>query len=496
MDQTTLPRLGRDRDCTLPVRAVQFGEGNFLRAFIDWMIQQMNKQGKFNGMVRIVQPLPTGMGEALNEQGGRYTLILRGLENGQPVEKREIIDCVKDCLNPYTRWDDVVDCFRGRDLRFVFSNTTEAGIEYKAEAYTPGQCQRTFPAKLTSLLYERYQTFGGVHDRALVIIPCELIDKNGTTLRDCMLRYAKDWGLPPGFATWLSEANVFVNTLVDRIVAGYPREDAAKLEAELGYRDALLDCGELFHFLVLEGPQALARELPLAKCGLQVVITDDQTPYRTRKVRFLNGAHTSSVLAASLSGLTLVDEMMNDADFGPFVHGVIFDEVFHTVDLPDDEKRFFAQSVMERFQNPYARHRLLSIALNSVSKWKVRVLPSLLDYRKLRGALPSRLIFSLAALLRFYEVESVGAGGEGVGRVDDRDYPIADSPDVLAFFAGETAKLRAGGDDAHYVRAVLGRQDFWGGDLNRVSGLAAAVTAALAAIHRDGCRAALRACKP
>ncbi|MGI5924303.1 MAG: tagaturonate reductase [Lentisphaeria bacterium] len=496
MEQTTLPRLGRDRDCTLPVRAVQFGEGNFLRAFIDWMLQQMNKQGKFNGMVRIVQPLPTGTGEALNAQGGRYTLILRGLENGRPVEKREIIDCVKDCLNPYTSWNDVVDCFRGRDLRFVFSNTTEAGIEYKAEPYKPGQCQQTFPAKLTSLLYERYQSFGGVRDRALVIIPCELIDKNGTTLRDCILHYAKDWGLPPAFATWLKEANVFVNTLVDRIVAGYPHEEAARLEAELGYRDALMVCGEPFHFLVIEGPQTLARELPLAACGLQVVITDDQTPYRTRKVRFLNGAHTSSVLAASLSGLTLVDEMMNDADFGPFVRDVIFSEVFHTVDLPDEEKRFFAQSVIERFQNPYARHRLLSIALNSVSKWKVRVLPSLQDYLKLRGALPPRLVFSLAALLRFYEVESMKADAEGLGRVDGREYPIADSPEVLAFFAEETKKLRAGADDASYVQAALARQDFWDCDLNRVAGLSAAVTAALTAIHRDGCRAALRSIKP
>jgi tagaturonate reductase len=493
MEQTTLPRLGREGDCNLPVRAVQFGEGNFLRAFIDWMLQQMNRQGKFNGMVRIVQPLPTGTGEALNAQGGRYTLILRGLENGRPVEKREIIDCVKDCMNPYTHWGDVVDCFRGRDLRFVFSNTTEAGIEYKPEAYTPGQCQQSYPAKLTNLLYERYQSFDGAGDRALVIMPCELIDKNGSTLRDYLLRHAKDWKLPPGFAAWIKDANIFVNTLVDRIVAGYPQADAARLEAELGYRDALLDCAELFHLLVIEGPASLARELPLAQCGLNVVMTEDLTPYRDRKVRFLNGAHSGSVLAASLSGLTLVDEMMNDQDFGPFVRGLIFDELFHTVALPEDEKRLFAQSVVERFQNPFAQHRLLSIALNSVAKWPVRVLPSLLDYRKLRGALPPRMVFSLAALLRFYEVESIGAEGVGVGRVDDREYPIADSAEVLAFFAAETSQLRSSDDIARYVRTALGQQQFWGSDLNRVSGLTAAVTGALTAIHSDGCRAALRA---
>lgn len=491
MDVSALPRLGRTTECTLPVRAVQFGEGNFLRAFIDWMLQQMNSQGKFNGMVRIIQPLPVGMGDALNEQGGRYTLILRGLAEGRPVETREVIDCVKDCLNPYSRWGEVVDCFRGRDLRFVFSNTTEAGIEYKPESYVPGQCPQTFPAKLTSLMYERFQAYGGVHDRSLIIIPCELIDKNGTTLRECMLRYARDWGLPPSFLSWLTDDNVFVNTLVDRIVAGYPREEAPRLEAELGYRDALLDCGELFHFLVLEGPASLARDLPLAACGLQVVITADQTPYRTRKVRFLNGAHSSSVLAASLSGLTMVDDMMNDEDFGAYVHGVMFAEVYHTVALPAAEKDFFAASVLERFRNPYARHRLLSISLNSVSKWKVRVLPSLLDYQKLRGCLPPRLVFSLAALLRFYEVELTAAGA--IGKVAGRDYPVADLPEVLDVFARETAALRAGGSDERYVRAVLGQKDFWDMNLNRVAGLTAAVTTALQAIHQDGCRAALQA---
>ncbi len=478
--------LKRKTPSSLPVRVLQFGEGNFLRAFIDWMFHVMNKQGKFNGMAQLVQPLPSGMAEQINAQDGLYTLILRGIADGKTVEKREVIESVKGCLNPYENWNAVVESAVSNDLRFIFSNTTEAGIEYKPEPYTPGKCQNTYPAKLTSLVFERWKAFQGDPAKGLVFVPCELIDRNGATLKQCMKQYAADWKLPEGFSAWLDTACLFVNTLVDRIVAGYPRGEAEQIEAELGYEDKLLDCGEIFHFFVIEGPQRILKELPFTECGLNVVVTENQAPYRTRKVRFLNGAHTADVPAAILGGLTFVDEMMDDPVFGKMVRKAIYDEIFHTVELPDGEKKFFADSIVERFRNPFAHHRLLSISLNSISKWKVRVLPSLLDYIRLKGELPQVLAFSLAALLRFYRLELDGEG-KASGSYCGIRYPISDSPEVLSFFA-ESSRLPM--EDA--VAGALANTSFWGMDLNTVPGLTEFVTKKVALIDKAGIREAVK----
>ena len=478
--------LKRKNAPALPVKVLQFGEGNFLRAFIDWMINEMNKQGKFNGLVQLVQPLPKGLTDFINAQDGLYTLILRGISEGKVVEKREVIESVKGCLNPYESWEATVKAACSPDLRFVFSNTTEAGIEHKPEPYTPGTCQNTYPAKLTSLMFERWKAFGGAAEKGVVFIPCELIDKNGITLKKYMLQYASEWNLPQGFAEWLEKSCLFINTLVDRIVAGYPRAEAEKICAELGYQDNLLDCGEIFHFFVMEGPESILKELPLKECGLNVVVTDNQSPYRTRKVRFLNGAHTADVLASIIGGLTFVDEMMNDPVFGKMVRKAIYGEIFHTVNLPENEKQFFADSIVERFLNPFAQHRLLSISLNSVSKWKVRVMPSLLDYTKLKGELPEVLAFSLAALLRFYRL-SKDAEGKATASCNGISWPVSDSPDVIDFFAGI-----AGDSTADYVRKALANTAFWEADLNTVPGLTAFVTDKLEAIDRIGIREAVK----
>ena len=359
-------------------------------------------------------------------------------------------------------------------------------LEYKPEPYTPGKCQNTYPAKLTSLVFERWKAFRGDPSKGLVFVPCELIDHNGSTLKQCMKHYAADWKLPEEFSSWLDSACLFVNTLVDRIVAGYPRGEAEKIESELGYEDKLLDCGEIFHFFVIEGPQSILKELPFTECGLNVIVTDNQAPYRTRKVRFLNGAHTADVPAAILGGLTFVDEMMDDPVFGKMVRKAIYDEIFHTVELPDEEKKFFADSIVERFRNPFAHHRLLSISLNSISKWKVRVLPSLLDYVRIKGELPRVLAFSLAALLRFYRLELDGEG-KASGSYREIRYPVSDSPDVLAFFA-ETAKLPL----KEAVGKALANTSFWDMDLNTVPGLAELVTEKVALIDNAGIREAVK----
>ncbi len=474
--------LKRTAPPALPIRAIQFGEGNFLRAFIDWMLNGMNKQGKFNGLVRLVQPQPRGMSEAINDQDGLYTLLLRGFSDGKVVEKREVIEVVAGCIDAYTQWAAVQQEFANPTVKFIFSNTTEAGIEYKEEPYTPNETQTTFPAKLTALTYERFTK----KLPALTFIPCELIEHNGKTLKNCMLRYAALWKLPQAFVDYLDKECVFVDTLVDRIVAGYPRTEAAEMEKSFGYEDKLIDCGEIFHFFVLEcAPDAL-QELPLAECGFNVCITDDLTPYRTRKVRFLNGAHTANVLAAILGGLKQVDEMMNDPLFGDVVRRSIYEEIFPTVQLPDAEKKFFADSIVERFLNPFAHHQLLSISLNSVSKFKVRVLPTLLDYLKLKNELPKRLTFALAALLRFYRL-TLDADGKATGSVDGKTYPVSDSPEVLRFFAERRAL-----DAQAFAEAALGNTAFWEMDLNQVPGLTRQVAKDLAAIESVGVREALK----
>lgn len=417
--------LKRTAPLNRPVKVLQFGEGNFLRAFIDWMIDHLNRKTDFNGAVQIVQPLPQGMWEKINEQDGLYHVILRGVVDGKTVEDPELIECVKGCYNPATDWDKILETARLPELRFVFSNTTEAGIEYKPDA-------DTFPSKVARVVTARCEA--GMP--GLIFIPCELIEHNGDKLKECTLKYLTDQKV----IDYVNNQCIFCNTLVDRIVAGYPRTDAARYCEKLGIQDNLLDCGEPFFFFVIEGPAEVAKELPTKEAGLNVLFTNDQTPYRTRKVRFLNGAHTSSVLGAHMAGFTFVDEMVRDEKFGKFLRTVLFEEVMPTVNLPEEEKQAYASSIFERFANPYAQHRLLSIALNSVSKWKVRVLPTLLDYLKLKGKLPVCLTKSMSYLIDFY-----------------RTCEINDNPEVKEFFATKPS-----------VEEILGKVDFWGMDLNTI----------------------------
>ncbi len=470
-----------------PVKVMQFGEGNFLRAFIDWMIDKANEAGKFNGMVQLVQPLPQGTSAMINRQDGLYTLVLRGMENGKAVEDCRVITSVAGCLEAEKEWGALVKCAVSPDLDLVFSNTTEAGIEYKPEAHTPGKAQGTFPAKLANLLFERFRAGG----KGLLVVPCELIEKNGANLRECVLKYAADWKLGAGFEAWVKSDCAFLNTLVDRIVAGYPRAEAESYWNRFGFRDDLLDCGEIFHLFVVEGDEKHRARMPFAEAGLHVVWTDDLTAYRSRKVRFLNGGHTSSVLAAYLAGFDFVDKMTDDALFGNYLRTALLKEVFVTVDLPDDEKRAFALSIIDRFLNPFANHQLISISLNSISKWQVRVLPSLLDYTAMKKELPKVLAFSFAALLAFYRGKK-NADGTWQGTREKGAYPISDDADKIACLNEEFARLAVDKDYAGFVRKVMARTDFWGQDLNAVPGFTERVARDLASIDRLGMSAAVK----
>jgi tagaturonate reductase len=464
----------------LPERILQFGEGNFLRGFADWMVDALNSQGLFNGRVVAVQPASrnTGPVDLLQKQDGLYTLLLRGVQGGKLAESRQIITSISRALNAHRDWAEVVKVARSADLRFVFSNTTEAGIVYEDEPCIPNHCPKSFPAKVTSLLYERFKAVNGDQTKGLIFLPCELIDKNGTRLKECVLKHASAWSLDFAFSHWVNSANYFLNTLVDRIVPGYPAEEADRLKAGLGYEDRLMVAGEVFHLWAIEGPQHLADEIPFHKAGLNVVWTGDLTPYRTRKVRVLNGAHTASVPVAWLAGLDTVGEMMNDPALGQYIRQAVFDEIMPLLKMDEAELTQYAGDVLERFRNPFIKHALLSISLNSVSKWKVRVLPSLLDYHQATGKLPPALTFSLAALIRFYDGTPVSER-ELQGLRNGKPYPIRDNADVLNFFAGQWKTFHQTGDLPGLVKTILGHARFWEQDLTQIEGLAKRVASDL-----------------
>ena len=475
-----------------PVGILQIGDGNFLRAFADWMIDIANGEGLMNGRVTIAQPLDRGIADKLNAQDGLYTVLLRGVVSGKPVDSRRIVSCVDKSLNPYAQWDAMLALATSPVLRFVVSNTTEAGIAHADEALQPGVCPQSFPAKVAALLWARFQKLGGGEKTGLVFLPCELIEANGTKLRSIVLQHAASWGLPAEFAQWIEQHNYFLNTLVDRIVPGFPANEADGLFADLGYDDPLLVAAEPFHLWVIEGPQHLSEELPLHKAGLDVVWTDDLQPYRTRKVRILNGAHTASALAAFNAGLDTVQSMIDDSVVSKYLNTLMFKEIVPFVPLPEAERAAYAESIMERFANAHIRHELISIALNSVSKWQVRVLPTVRDYAREHGKAPRLLSFSLAALLNFYHGRWTTAG-EYEGERGGVAYPIRDNAEVLTALAEAWRGWEPGQDLTARVRGMLGDARLWGEDLNAIPGLTEAVTASLTAIKAGGVKSAISA---
>ncbi|PSM57348.1 tagaturonate reductase, partial [Clostridium diolis] len=388
---------------TYPEKVLQFGEGNFLRAFVDWQIDKMNDEADFNGSVVVVQPLENGLVDMLNDQDCLYTLYLQGVQNGQASKTHKVINSISRGINPYRDYNEYLKVAENPDLRFIVSNTTEAGIAFDENDTLNGGCQKSYPGKLTAFLYHRFNAFNGDDSKGFIIIPCELIDRNGEKLKEIVLKYAEVWNLGQDFIDWINNANTFCCSLVDRIVPGYPRDTIDEVREELGYDDNLVDVGEIFHLWVIEGPQSIKDELPIEKAGLNVKVVDDMTPYRTRKVRILNGPHTAMVPVAYLYGLETVGEAVDHEVIGRYVHDVIYDEIIETLDLPHEELVEFADAIIERFQNPYVKHYLMSIALNSLSKYKTRDLPSLTEYLKRKGTLPKKLVFSLASLIEFYK---------------------------------------------------------------------------------------------
>lgn len=465
----------------LPVKVMQIGDGNFLRAFAEPVIEEMNRKNLFGGSVVICQPRGNDFADILNEQNCVYTVIERGKSDGKIVNNVQVITSVKECINPKKDYKKFLDYAKEKSLQVVISNTTEAGICYNPNDKLQDNPPVSYPAKLTAFLYERYKFFGGNFSRGLLILPVELIEKNGDCLKEIVLKYSAQWKLPEAFAEWINEACCFANTLVDRIVTGYPQEEADALCEKFGYKDNCIDTCEAFSFWASECDSKWAEIFPADKVGMNVIFSDDITAYKTRKVRILNGAHIVSVLAAYLCGHNIVLEMMNDSSFKNYIKKA-FDEIIPTINLPQKELNEFANAVIERFENPFIRHRLLDISLNSVSKYKARCLPTLLDYYKINNSLPPVLTFGLAALICFYNGELVE--GKFMGTRENEKYEIRDSEEVLSFM-----------NEAHHgentVKTILSNTEFWGINLTEIDGMKALVSGYFEDIKSCGMKSAL-----
>ena len=441
-----------------PERIIQFGEGNFLRCFVDWIISNMNEKADFNSDVVIVQPLGMGRIDNLMEQDCLYHVNLQGLDNGKPVNSFRLIDCVSRALNPYKQFAEFLALAEQPEMRFVISNTTEAGIAYDPSCKLDDAPASSYPGKLVQLLYHRYQYFKGDMSKGLIIFPCELIFLNGHKLKEVIYQYIDLWQLGDGFKEWFEKACGVYATLVDRIVPGFPRKDIDKIKAELDYDDNNVVQGEFFHLWVIEDPESVAKEFPADKAGLNVLFVPSEEPYHERKVTLLNGPHTVLSPVAFLSGINIVRDACQHPVIGRFVHRVMYDELMPTLNLPQDELKHFADAVLERFCNPFVDHQVTSIMLNSFPKYATRDLPGLKTYLKRKGHLPEGLVLGLAAIMVYYR------GGK---RADGVDIVPNDAPEIMELLS----KLWKEGDVENLVKTVLAQTSIWGEDLNAIPGL-------------------------
>ena len=474
-----------------PERVLQFGEGNFLRAFADYWFDMANEKAGWNGKCVLVQPIAQGLTQLINRQEGLYTLYLRGRQNGEKVDAKRVVSSVSRCLNPYEKqdYDAMMDVAAGEALEYIVSNTTEAGIVYDPSCRLEDCPPASFPAKLTQVLLHRWRA----GRPGVVVLSCELIDNNGKELLRCVNQYIKQWGLEEGFARWVNGDCTFCSTLVDRIVPGRIRDaaEAARLEDENGYRDALIDVGEVFGVWNIEGPEWLAEKLPFRAAGLNCPVVPDVTPYKKRKVRILNGAHTGFVLGAYLAGYDLVRDCMQDDVILGFMNRMLHEEVIPTLPLDRQDLEAFAAAVQDRFNNPFINHELMSITLNSTSKWRARNMPSLLEYAQTAGKLPPCLAMSFAAYIAFYssDIQALTEQGLVCRRPKGNEYTVSDDRWVLEFYYS-----RRGVSDETLVHDVMTNEKMWGQDLTLVPGFEQAAAENLRRIRTEGARAAFAAC--
>lgn len=474
-----------------PEKVLQFGEGNFLRAFVNYWFDVSNEKVGWNGKCCLVQPIAPGLAKLINAQEGLYTLYLRGRQNGEKVDAKRVISSVSRCLNPYEKegYDAMMQVAVSDDLEYIVSNTTEAGIVYDP-ACQPNDCPpSSFPAKLTQVLLARYNA----KKPGVVVLSCELIDNNGKELLKCVNQYIEQWGLDEGFKKWVNEDCTFCSTLVDRIVPGRIRDAAevARLEEENGYHDELIDVGEIFGVWNIEGPAWLEDKLPFKAAGLNCPVVPDVTPYKKRKVRILNGAHTGFVLGAYLAGFDIVRDCMHDDVIRNFMNKMLLEEVVPILPLDQEDCKQFAAAVEDRFNNPFVNHELMSISLNSTSKWRARNMPSLLEYVEKNGTLPTCLSMGLAAYIAFYSNDIQGLTDKGLvcKRPAGNEYTVSDDRWVLEFY-----NAHKDDDIPTLVHAVMTNEQMWGQDLTAVPGFEQRTVENLTKIRTEGAKAAYAAC--
>ena len=477
-----LNRQTTNKPKTLPLKVMQFGGGNFLRAFVDWMIQVLNNETDFHGGVAIIKPTERGDYQELKSQDGLFTVVLDGIKNGELVAEKTLVDCVQKVVNPYSEWESYLELAKNPNIRFIVSNTTEAGIMFNAADVLEDNPPKEFPAKLTIWLYHRFQYFGNDITKGCIFLPCELIEDNGATLKSVILEYAEHWNLHSDFVNWIYTANYFCSTLVDRIVSGYPADRAENIQSELDYEDNLLVAGEYYHSWVIKAPEFVKKELPVANTDLNVEFVDDLVSYREMKVRILNGSHTSMVPVGYLAGFRLVKDVMDDEFVSRFIETLLMQEIIKTLDFPDAVLHKFVQDVLDRFRNPLLKHQLISISLNSTSKFVARLLPTLTDYYVAQGSLPKRIVFGLSALIRFYK-----------GEFNGEKIELNDDAKVLNFFASNWGKYESNDLKMNIlVGVILSNTSVWGKDLTRFEGLVEMVTQNIISIENNGVLATLK----
>ncbi len=549
-EKELISREELERIAAFPEKILQFGEGKFLRGFMDWMVNTANRKGVFRGRVVIVPPLDDNLLEIINGQDGFFTMFSRGKIGNNTIEKREIVASVSRAVSPRLQWRELESCLEQPLMKIIVSNTTEAGIFYRREDFPCSENPPvTYPARLTALLYHRYKHFNGEPGSGMLILPLELIEENGSILREIVEHHARDWQLPDVFLQWLEQENLFLNTLVDRIVTGISAEERESLWQELGYCDELINAAEVFHQFFIEADPGADNLFPLHQAGLEVKWVEDLKPYRTRKVRLLNGAHTATVALALLRGLPTVREAVNDAATKAFMESFLFDEAIPATvgaaatagagkagkagKAGEEELLSFAKDVLERFDNPVIEHYWQDISTNSVSKFKIRILPSFFDYLKANGyhktndnnktndkleaneklitndklevndklitneklmaeeKLPRTMCLALAALIALYR-GSEPDGGEMLLRTEPA-FSLKEEPVILSKFYTywQEAEKREGCSDQYdtletLTTNILRDKTMWGSDLTEVSGLVPKVTSLLHIIISEG----------
>ena len=456
-----------------PEKVIQFGEGNFLRAFVDWIIFNMNEKTDFNGSVVVVQPIEKGMIDMLNGQDCLYHVNLQGLDNGKPVNSLTKIDVISRALNAYTQNDEFMKLAEQPEIRFVISNTTEAGITFDPSCKLTDKPASSYPGKLTQLLYHRYEYFKGDMSKGLIVFPCELIFLNGHKLKECILQYIELWNLDEDFKNWFLNACGVYATLVDRIVPGFPRKEIDDIKAKLGYDDNLVVQGEFFHLWVIEAPAEIANEFPADKAGLNVLFVPSEEPYHERKVTLLNGPHTVLSPVAYLSGVNIVRDACQHPVIGKYINKVMYEELMETLNLPKEELQKFASDVLERFVNQFVDHQVTSIMLNSFPKYETRDLPGLKTFLARKGELPKGLVLGLAAIITYYK---------GGVREDGAEIVPNDAPEIMALLK----ELWATGDTRKVAEGVLAEESIWKSNLNEIPGLTDLVVEYLNSIQSVG----------